>query len=400
MPVKPRPLPSQRRARDTLPRAALTIALLAALAVASGCENGSKAAKGEEPVPVTVSAVQVLDVPREVQAFGVVEASSTVDVRAQVQGLITQVHFREGDFVKRGDPLFTVDTRPYSASLAAAQAELVRNKALADQAAIEAERAARLRQEGVASDQEVNRAEADARSSAANVKLGQAQIQSASINVGFGRITSPLDGRTGSLLVHAGNIVKATDAQPLVVIRALMPVFVRFSVPQEHVATIREQLRKGALNVRVTPRGEGQKTIEAPVTFMDNTVDVATGTVTLKATYANAEQLLWPGASVDVVLVLGVDRQATVVPEAALSRSQNGTLVFVIGPDGRAELRPVDVLRTTATQALIRSGLKPGEEVVTDGQLRLRKGTKVTRKAPSNKPVDSAAAESKRPEGL
>ena len=200
--------------------------------------------------------------------------------------------------------------------------------------------------------------------------------------------------------MHAGNIVKATDAQPLVVIRALTPVFVRFSVPQEHVVAIREQLLKGALNVRVTPRGERQKTIEAPVTFMDNTVDVATGTVMLKATYANAEQLLWPGASVDVVLVLGVDRQATVVPEAALSRSQNGTLVFVIGPDGRAELRPVDVLRTTATQALIRSGLRAGEEVVTDGQLRLRKGTKVTRKPPSSKPVDSAAAESKRPEGL
>jgi len=400
MQVKPRPLPSPMRAWGTLPRAALTVALLLASSGATGCENGSKAAKGEEPVPVTVATAQVLDVAREVQAFGVVEASSTVDVRAQVQGLITQVHFHEGDFVKRGDPLFTVDTRPYSASLAAAQAELIRNKALADQAAIEAERAARLRQEGVASDQEVNRAEADARSSAANVKLGQAQIQSASINVGFGRITSPLDGRTGSLLVHAGNIVKATDAQPLVVIRALTPVFVRFSVPQEHVATIREQLGKGALTVRVTPRGDGAKSVEAPVTFLDNTVDVATGTVTLKATYANAEQLLWPGASVDVVLVLGVDRQATVVPEGALSRSQNGTTVFVIGADGRAESRPVEVLRTTATQALIRSGLKAGEEVVTDGQLRLRRGTKITRKPPSGKPLASTAAESKRPEGL
>jgi multidrug efflux system membrane fusion protein len=256
-----------------------------------------------------------------------------------------------------------------------------------------------LRQEGVASDQEVNRAEADARSSAANVKVGQAQIQSASINVAFGRISSPVAGRTGSLLVHAGNIVKATDAQPLVVIRSLMPVFVRFSVPQEHVGTIREQLSRGSLNVRVTPRSDDARAIEAPVTFLDNTVDVATGTVTLKATYANADQLLWPGASVDVVLVLGVDRQATVVPEAALSRSQNGTLVFVIGPDGRAEPRAVDVLRTTATQALLRSGLKLGEEVVVDGQLRLRRGTKVARKPPS-KPAASVAAESKRPEGL
>jgi multidrug efflux system membrane fusion protein len=389
---------ARARGRLRLPPSLTHAALLLALGAAFGCEHGSKAAKGEDPVPVTLAAVQLVDVPREVQAFGVVEASSTVDVRAQVQGLITQVHFHEGDFVKRGDLLFSVDTRPYSASLAAAQAELLRNKAVADQAAVEAERAARLRQEGVASDQEVNRAEADARSTAANVKVGQAQIQSASINVAFGRITSPLDGRTGSLLVHAGNIVKATDAQPLVVIRSLSPVFVRFSVPQDHVAVIREQLGKGSLVARVTPRGDNAKSIEAPVTFLDNTVDVATGTVSLKATYANTEQLLWPGASVDVVLVLGVDRQATVVPEAALSRSQTGTLVFVIGPDGRAEPRPVEVLRTTATQALIRSGLEAGEEVVTDGQLRLRKGTKVSRKQ-SAKAVASAEAPGKKPEG-
>lgn len=394
MHVKPR-LKHRRSWAKTAVHAALALAVVSQY----GCESRSKAAKGEDPVPVSVAAVQLLDVPREVQAFGVVEASSTVDVRAQVQGLITQVHFHEGDFVKRGDLLFSVDTRPYSASLAAAQAELIRNKAVADQAAVEAERAARLRQQGVASEQEVNRAEADARSTAANVKVGQAQIQSASINVAYGRITSPLDGRTGSLLVHAGNIVKATDAQPLVVIRSLSPVFVRFSVSQEHVGVIREQLGKGSLVARVTPRGEGAKTVEAPVTFLDNTVDVATGTVSLKATYANSEQQLWPGASVDVVLALGVDRQATVVPEPALSRSQTGTLVFVIGPDGRAEPRPVEVLRTTATQALLRTGLKAGEEVVTDGQLRLRKGTKVTRR-PIAKPVASVDASGKLPGGL
>jgi membrane fusion protein, multidrug efflux system len=373
-------------------------ALLLACWMGAGCGSKSKAAKAEEPMPVSVAVVKLEDVPREVQAFGVVEASSTVDVRAQVQGLITQVHFREGDVVKRGAPLFSVDTRPYSASLAAAQAELLRNQAVAAQASLEAERAVRLRGEGVASDQEVARAEADARSSAANVKVGQAQIQSASINVALTRITSPIDGRTGSLLVHAGNIVKASDAQPLLVIRSLSPVYVRFSVAQDYVATIRERMQQGLLGVRVTPRGEAAKAIEAPVTFLDNSVDVATGTVMLKATYANAGQELWPGASVDVVLVLGVDRQATVVPEAALSRSQTGTLVYVIGEGGRAEPRPVDVLRTTATQALIRSGLKAGEQVVTDGQLRLRKGTKVAAKPASPPPSPSSAAARKRTE--
>lgn len=385
-----------RRSRAWAVAAGLVLLGLAAL----GCENRSKAAKGEEPVPVTVAVAEVQDVPREVPAFGVVEASSTVDVRAQVQGLITQVHFHEGDFVKRGDLLFSVDTRPYSASLAAAQAELLRNEAVANQARVEADRAARLAVEGVASEQEVAKAKADAASGAANVKVGQAQIRSAALNVAFTRITSPIDGRTGSLLVHAGNIVKATDAQPLVVIRSLTPVYVRFSVAQDYVGAVRDGLGHASLAVRVTARGAGAKTIEAPVTFLDNTVDVTTGTVTLKATYPNAGQELWPGASVDVVLVLGVDKNAVVVPEPALSRSQSGTFVFVIGADGRAEPRPVEVLRTTATLALIRAGLKPGEQVVTDGQLRLRKGTKVTlRSLPSAKLSPSAAGEGRRPGG-
>jgi multidrug efflux system membrane fusion protein len=392
---KPSDMPRATRLR--LGAARVTLLLLACL-TGAGCASKSKAAKAEEPVPVTVAVVKLEDVPRDVQAFGVVEASSTVDVRAQVQGLITQVHFHEGDVVKRGDPLFSVDTRPYSATLLAAQAELLRNQAVAAQAALEAERALRLRGEGVASDQEVARAEADARSSAANVKVGQAQIQSASINVALTRINSPIDGRTGSLLVHAGNIVKATDAQPLLVIRSLSPVYVRFSVAQDYVATVRERMQQGSLRVRVTPRGDDAKAIEAPVTFLDNSVDVATGTVMLKATYPNVGQELWPGASVDVVLVLGVDRQATVVPEAALSRSQTGTFVYVIGEGGRAEPRPVDVLRTTATEALIRTGLQPGEQVVTDGQLRLRKGTKVAPKSAGPKPGASSAAASKRSE--
>jgi multidrug efflux system membrane fusion protein len=365
-----------------------------------GCESKSKAAKPDGAVPVVVATAQLLDVPREVATFGVVEASSTVDIAPQVQGLVTEVHFKEGDFVKRGDLLFTVDTRPYRASLAAAQAELLRNRAVADQAQLEAERATRLKQEGVASDQEVAKARADAASSAANVKVGQAQIQSANLNVQFTRITSPLDGRTGSLLVHAGNVVRPGEAQPLVVIRSLSPVYVRFAVPQDHLAAIRERFGRESLTARVTPRGDQAKPVEGPVTFLENTVDAATGTVALKATFVNAGQELWPGASVDVVLVLGVDKQATVVPEAALQRTQSGSIVFVVGKNGVAELRPVQVLRSTATQALISSGVKAGEEVVTDGQLRLRQGSKVTRKATGATLASSSTAEDKRPDGL
>jgi multidrug efflux system membrane fusion protein len=376
---------------------ALLVPVLACLAL--GCENKSKAAKGEDPVPVTLASVETKDVAREIAAFGSVEASSTVDIRSQVPGTITEVHFHEGDFVKRGAALFTVDTRPYSASLAAAQADLARNQAVAQQTRVEAERASRMRVEGVASDQEVAKAQADAQSSAAGVKVVEAQIRSASLNVAFTHISSPIDGRTGSLMVHAGNIVKTSDALPMVQVRALSPVYVRFAVPQEYLSTIRQKLGHEPLSARVTTRGEGNSVVEAPVTFLENTVDTTTGTVMLKATYSNSGQELWPGASVDVVLVLGIDQQATVVPEPALQRSQSGTFVFVIGQDGRAAPRPVDVLRTTATEALIRSGLKAGEQVVTDGQLRLRKGTKVTSKA-SIIPADSSNSEQKRPEGL
>lgn len=364
-----------------------------------GCESKSKAAKAEEAIAVSIVAAALQDVPREVGAFGTVEASSSVDIVSQVQGMVTEVHFKEGDYVKRGAPLFTIDTRPYRASLAAAQAELTRNQALAVQAKLEAERAERLRVEGVATDQDVVKAQAEAASTAANVKLGQAQSQSASLNVAFTRIVAPMDGRTGGLLVHPGNVVRPNDTQPLVTLRSLSPVYVRFAVPQDYLDPIRAGMSK-PLTVRVTPRGQGAASVEGPLTFLDNTVDLTTGTVMLKATFANAGQELWPGASVDVALVLGVDRQATVVPEAALQRSQTGYLVFVIGADGRAEPRPVEVLRSTSTLALLSSGVQAGEKVVTDGQLRLRKGSKVSVKAPGAKLAASVSPEEKRPEGL
>ncbi|HEY6079793.1 MAG TPA: efflux RND transporter periplasmic adaptor subunit [Polyangiaceae bacterium] len=365
----------------------------------SACESKSKAAKAEEAIAVSVVAAALQDVPRELQAFGTVEASVSIDIVSQVQGLVTEVHFKEGDFVKRGDLLFTIDTRPYRASLAATQAELTRNRALAEQAKLEADRAERLRVEGVATDQDVAKAQSEAASTAANVRLSQAQMQSASLNVTFSRIVAPMDGRTGSILVNPGNLVHSNDTHPLVTLRSLSPVDVRFSVPQDYLGVIRAGMDK-PLTVRVTPRGQGAASVEGSLTFLDNTVDITTGTVMLKASFPNAGQELWPGASVEVALVLGVDRQATVVPEAALQRSQAGNLVFVIGPDGRAEPRPVQVLRTTSTLALLGSGVQPGERVVTDGQLRLRKGSKVSIKAPSAKLAASVSAEEKRPEGL
>jgi multidrug efflux system membrane fusion protein len=363
---------------------ARSLLLLAFLASACGDSKGPP--KGPAPAVVRVALVTEADVPFEVPAFGVVEASSTVDIVPQVTGLVTEVHFKEGDFVKKGDLLFTVDTRPYSASLAVAQAELARNKALAEQARVEADRAVRLAAEGIASEQEVAKARADAASTAANVKVGQATLRSAGLNVSFTRITAPLAGRTGSLLIHPGNVVSVGDTQPLVVIRAVSPVQVRFAVPQEHLSRIRERMAAGPLSVRITPKGDGATSVEAPLTFLENTVDASTGTLSLKATFANKNLELWPGASVDVALVLGIDKRAVVLPEAAVQVGQEAKHVFVV-EGSKVKLRHVEVARSTEEIAVVRSGVRPGDRVVVEGQVRLRDGMDVS--------VQPSGAESK-----
>ena len=359
-------------------------ALGAALLLAACGKEAKLGDKQARPVPVTVATVTQEDVPFEIAAFGTVEASSTVDVVPQATGLVTQVHFKEGDYVEKGALLFSIDTRPYSASLAAAQAELERNQALAEQAKVAASRAESLAREGLASTQELDRARADAESSAASVKVGRAAIASAGINVAFTRVTSPLSGRTGSLLVHAGNVVRAGDSQPLVVIRSLSPVQVRFAIPEEHLTKVRERMAAGALGVKVTPKGQTGPAIAGPVTFLENTVDTATGTLSLKATFANGDKSLWPGEAVDVLLVLDTDKQAVVAPEAAIAEGQDGKHAFVV-EGGKAKLRRVELVRTTPKLALVRSGLRPGEVVVTDGQIRLRDGTQVSLKPSGGK---------------
>jgi multidrug efflux system membrane fusion protein len=359
---------------------ARSLLLLAFLA--SACGESKGAPRGPAPAVVSVAQVREADVPFEVPAFGLVEASSTVGIVPQATGLVTEVHFKEGDFVKKGDLLFTVDTRPYSASLAVAQAELARNEALAEQARVEAERAVRLAAEGIASEQEVAKARADAATTAASVKVGKATLRSAGLNVSFTRITAPMDGRTGSLLIHPGNVVHTGDTQPLVVIRAVSPVQVRFSVPEEYLGRIRSRMLAGPLTVRITPKGEGGKSVEAPLTFVENTVDPSTGTVGLKATFANKNLELWPGASVDVALLLDTDKRAVVVPEAAIQVGQDEQHVFVV-EGNKAKLRSVEVARSTEAVAVIRSGVRVGERVVTEGQVRLRDGMNVSVKPPA-----------------
>lgn len=371
-------------------RAARWLALGALPFVALGCHAESKAQSKRPPVGVEVALVQTRDVPVRLRAIGAVEAVNTVNIIAQVTGLIQQVHFKEGDFVKKGDLLFSIDTRPYSTSLAAAQAQVARDAALARQAQEDADRAARLSAEGLTSIQDVSRAHSAAAAAAAALQADQASVQGASLNVQFAQLRAPIDGRTGRLLVVAGNVIKANDTQPLVVIRSLVPIYVRFSVPEENLPELRRRMREATVSVTATPRGAGAQTAHGRLTFIENAVDANTGTIDLKAEFANEDLELWPGQFVDVAVDLAVDHGATVVPESAIQVGQSGDFAYVVGDDHKAHLRSVVVRRTLDQISVVDQGLRAGEQVVTDGQVKLKDGVDVH--ATPAKPLEPDAA--------
>ncbi len=352
--------------------------MLAGLLLLIACSRTDANKAGAKPAPVRVGVVAQRDLPLTVESYGSVEANRSVSVLPQVTGLVTEVHFKEGDAVERGQLLFTIDAREYRASRAQASAELARNQAAAKQAKEEAARMRRLVKAGLSSEQDLTAAEALAEATAAEVRLARAQLTSAGLKVGFTRLLAPISGRTGTLLVHRGNLVVQGTTSPLVVVRNSKPAYVRFSVPEQYLGAIREQYAKGKLRASVNPRGNSKESYEGPVTFIENSVDVTTATIALKARFDNDAEQLWPGASVDVKLVLRVDAQALVAPEGAVQEGQDGPYAFVIDQENKAHLRQVEVVRRTRDWVLIGAGLNVGERVVTDGQVRLREGTSVS----------------------
>jgi multidrug efflux system membrane fusion protein len=371
---------------------AITGVLLVAGLSSCGSKEGPAAKPGARPVPVTVTAAVQKDVPVEIDAVGTAEAVSTVQVMPQVGGLVQEVHFKEGDFVKKGALLFSIDTRPYQASLAAAQAELVKSNALADQAHQDLERFGKLAAEGVATQLDLSQKRANAAAMDATLAANRAAIASTSINVQYATIRAPIDGRTGSLLVHAGNVVRATDTRALVTIRTIAPIYVRFAVPEQFLPRVQDALRAGPVAVSARPRGDVSGGETGALTFVENSVDSASGKIDMKGVFLNDDQGLWPGQLVDVVVRLSVEKGALVVPESAVQVGQDGAYTFVVGDGKKAELRHIVTSRTVASEVVVSKGLAAGERVVTDGQVRLRDGTDVTVKAPLGQPSPSAAA--------
>jgi len=353
-------------------------ALVAALSLCAVAACSKKDAPRSPTVPVSVTTVKRASVPFVVTSNGVAEPMQTVAVEAQVNGILNRVTFSEGQSVTAGQVLFEIDSRPYVAVLNQARAQLVRDQAMAASASRDAARYAALVKEGYVTGSQADQAEANAASAVATVAADRANVERAALDVANTTIRAPISGRTGSLLVRQGNLVKANSTPPLVVINQIQPILVRFTVAQSQFPDIQRYYRGGnALLVHATPSEGTGIPLSGTLAFVDNNVDSTTGTVLLKARFANPEGTMWPGQYMSVALQLYVDANALTLPAPAVLTGQQGTYVYTIDSAGTAKQRPVQISRTVDSLSVIASGLQDGEQVIVDGQSRLIPGSKV-----------------------
>jgi membrane fusion protein, multidrug efflux system len=436
--------------------ARLVSVILLATTVGGGCSGDkveSKQPPQRPPVPVAVARVAQKMVPLQIQAIGSVEAYSVVSVKAQVGGELLTAHIKEGQDVKKGDLLFSIDPRVYEAALAQAQANLakdqvqiqqaragverdqarvaqsranlLRDQAQAKNAEVQERRYADLLKRGLIAQEQYDQLRTTAESLAATVRADEADIKSAEetvradeaavrsaeqaaradeaavetarVQLGYTTIRSPIDGRAGSLMLNEGNVIRAGSSgdSTLLVINQVQPIYASFTVPQQQLPAIKRYMAEGKLQVDAFPAGE-PRPLRGVLTFVDNAVDPATGTIRLKATFGNEEKRLWPGQFVNVALTLATESDALVIPAQAVQTGQQGTYVFVVKADSTVETRPVVVARTQGSEAIIAKGLEADESVVTDGQPRLVAGAKVEvprgRSSPPPRPQDSPPA--------
>jgi multidrug efflux system membrane fusion protein len=354
-------------------------ALLASLLMLGGCASKpvkSEGMKMEFRVPVTVAKATMKSVPVQVEAIGNVEAYSNVSVRTQMAGEIERAYFTQGQDVKQGQLLFTLDRRPFQASLDQLEANLAHDQAQLANARAQAERNEKLFQAGIISKDQYDTFRTTAQAQEATVRADQAAIENAKVNLSYCSIYSPIDGRTGSYQVYPGNIAKVNDTV-LVVINQIHPIYVTFAVPEQYLAAVKEYQARGPLAVEArVPNDPGPPAV-GQLAFIDNAVDIPTGTIKMRATFPNPDNRLWPGQFVNVVMRLTLQPNATVVPSQSVQTGQAGKYLFVVKRDSTADLRPVVVGETVQGETVIEKGVAPGETVVTDGQLLLAPGSKV-----------------------
>jgi membrane fusion protein, multidrug efflux system len=355
-------------------------------------------------VPVVTTKVSERDVPVDLAAIGNVEAYTTISVRSQVTGQLEAAHFHEGDFVKKGQLLFTIDKRPFEAALIQAQANLTRDQALLNQAEAQlardganaeysqltAERQASLNGKGIVSKDVSEQARAASEAAAATVKADRAAVESAKaqleaqkaavdnakVQLGYTTIESPIDGRSGNLTVKTGNLVSANTTE-LMTIAQVEPIYVTFSVPALQLATIRQRMGKDKIQVTVAPQDGSAATVQGELAFIDNAVDASTDTIKLKGRFVNNDHRLWPGQFARVSVRVTTLSKALVVPSQVIQTGQDGQFVFVVKQDSTVEQQPVSTGQRVGDDVVVEKGLKAGQTVVTEGQLRLEAGTKV-----------------------
>ena len=362
------------------------------LAGAVACSK--PAASPRPPVAVTVAPVERGEAPFIVAANGIVEPMQTVAIQSQVTGVLKSVHFREGDDVTAGQVLFEIDPVPYRAALAQSKAVLERDRATYENARREAERYATLSQKDFVTKSQADQAMSNASALRSVLDADSATVAGAQFSLDQATIRAPVSGKTGSLLVRQGNVVRPGSVTPMVVINQIHPILVRFAVPEGQLLIVQQYARQGTLRATaIVGQAGSHASISGSLGFVDNGVDTTTGTVTLKAQFANEENLLWPGQFVPVQLTLFVQSDAVMVPTAAVQTGQDGTFVFVVDKDGKAQVAPVTAARSVGDNTVIDKGLTGTEQVVVDGQSRLTVGAKVeVMTRPATTPALPAAA--------
>jgi multidrug efflux system membrane fusion protein len=362
--------------------AARLVFLITALAC-TGCAGDDAAtggppseSRGQPPVPVTTAAVVQKAMPIEIRVIGSAEAYSTVAIRSQITGQLTAVNFSEGDEVKEGQVLFELDRRPLEAALQQAQANLERDLAQAANADVQSKRMQQLVERGIAPREQADTSRTAVTALNATVDADRAALENAKVQLQYATITAPISGRTGALMVHGGNLVRANDATPLVTINQVSPVSVAFSIPESRLPELNRYRSHGTLQVTATPPNDDVPSM-GRITFVDNAVDQNTGTIRIKGTFPNTDRRLWPGQFVNVVVTLTTDPEAIVVPSVAVQDGQQGPYVFAVKGDQTVEMRQVTIARTRGAETVIAAGVKAGETVVTDGHLRLVPGSRI-----------------------
>jgi membrane fusion protein, multidrug efflux system len=400
-PDGPRETPTRKK-RSVAGKVLLLLALLVCVGAFISWRSSTKKtqaasaaqadAQSRRAVPVVTSVAEKRDLPVYLEGLGSVTAFNTVTVKSRVDGELTEIHFKEGQDVKKGDLLAVIDPRPFEVALSQAQATLSRDQAQLSDAKLDAGRYSQLVKEGVIAQQQYDTQNALAGQVQGSVEADQAQIDNAKLNLVYSHITSPIDGRVGLRLVDAGNIVHAADASGLLVITQMQPISVIFTLPEDSLPSVNGGMHKGTLQVRALSRDDGKQLALGTLLTIDNQIDQTTGTYRLKAVFSNEDRALWPNQFVNARLLLDTKKNAILVPAAAVQHGSQGAFVYVVKPDKTAETRTVTPGITEGTITEITAGIAAGELVVTDGQDKLRAGTPVDARPDTRNGAPNAAA--------